>query len=75
MDSEEIRSRIKNYIDHADERILKIFNAIIEVEATHLPSSGAGKAEAPLKHQKHPSEDEISREEGIGSLKDDHRLK
>ena len=71
MNTEEIRSRIKNYIDHADERILRIFNAIIEVEASNLP----GHPESPLKHQRHPSEDEISREEGIGSLKDDHRLK
>ena len=75
MNTAEIKSRIKNYIEHADERILRIFNAIIEVEATHLPSSRAGQAETSLKHQKHPSEEEISREDGIGSLKDDHRLK
>lgn len=28
----DLREKIKNYVDHADERILKIFNAIIETE-------------------------------------------
>ena len=75
METAEIRSRIKNYIEHADERILMIFNAIIEAEAAHLPSSAQKPAETPVKPHKHYTEDEISREEGIGSLKDDHRLK
>ena len=75
MNTEEIRSRIKNYIEHADERILRIFNAIIEVEAAHPPSAGQKPPETPQKPHKHYTEDEISREEGIGSLKDDHRLK
>lgn len=30
MDSIEIKNRIKTYVEHADDRILRIFNAIVE---------------------------------------------
>jgi hypothetical protein len=33
MDTLELKNRIKNYLEHADERILKILNAIIETES------------------------------------------
>lgn len=33
MDTLELKNRIKKYLDHADERILKIINAIIEAES------------------------------------------
>jgi len=33
MDTLELKNRIKNYLDYADERILKIINAIIDAES------------------------------------------
>ncbi|MEX0997068.1 MAG: addiction module family protein [Flavobacteriaceae bacterium] len=33
MDTLELKNRIKNYLDYADERILKILNAIIDAES------------------------------------------
>jgi len=32
MDTVELKNRIKNYLENADDRILKILNAIIEAE-------------------------------------------
>lgn len=73
MDSEKIRSRIIKYIEHADERVLRIFNDLIDKNSS--PSSGHEKRDAPIEHQQHKTDNEKGQEEGMGKPKDDHRLK
>jgi putative addiction module component (TIGR02574 family) len=50
----EIRKRIHEYIDHADERMLRIFNAIITTEETEEDGLSAEyKAILDLRLQEH----------------------
>lgn len=75
MDLAELRSRIKKYIEHADERVLRIFNAIMEVETNDIPDPVTKAPDSHLKQHRDSTDNEKSQEEGMGSLKDDHRLK
>lgn len=75
MNTTELRSRIKTYIDHADERLLRIFNAIIEAEKNNSAGHVQDELISSPEHRRKPTEDEKGKEEGMGSLKDDHRLK
>ena len=75
MDPKELRTRIKNYIEHADERVLRIFYTIIEVEKEYFPDLPRKELSSPIEHSPNNTDNEKSNEEGIGSLKDDHRLK
>lgn len=52
MDTIEIKNRIRNYIEHADERMLKIINAIIETDVNELSESRKAVLDERLKdHQ------------------------
>ena len=75
MNTAEVRSRILKYIEHADERVLRIFQAIMEEEKNNLPGPEKDDLNSKLEHQRKALENEKSRKEGMGSLKDDHRLK
>jgi hypothetical protein len=55
----DLKNRIKNYIENADERILKIINAIIETESEEQGLSQAHKdiLDQRLKyHKENPSD-------------------
>ena len=75
MNTAEVRSRIIKYIEHADERVLRIIQAIMEEEKNNLPSPEKDDLNSKLEHRRKALENEKSQEEGMGSLKDDHRLK
>ncbi|HET8855865.1 MAG TPA: hypothetical protein VFM60_08070 [Salinimicrobium sp.] len=74
MEAAELKSKIINYIEHADERVLRVFLAIMEDEKNNLPGPEQD-LDSQSEHQRKISENEKSQEEGMGSLKDDHRLK
>lgn len=53
----DLKNRIKNYIENADERILKIINAIIETEEQGLSQSHKEIIDQRLKfHKENPSD-------------------
>ncbi|MFN4762883.1 addiction module protein [Gillisia sp. Q332] len=53
----EIKNRIRNYIEHADERMLKIINAIIETDVNELSESHKEVLDERLKdHQENLKE-------------------
>ncbi|MGM1056449.1 MAG: addiction module protein [Bacteroidota bacterium] len=57
MDTIEIKNRIRNYIEHADERMLKIINAIIETDVNELSESHKEVLDERLKdHQENLKE-------------------
>lgn len=51
----DLKNRIKNYIENADERILKIINAIIETEEQGLSQSHKEIIDQRLKFHKEKS--------------------
>ena len=57
MDAIQLKERIKNYIERADERMLKIINAIIEADENEGFDPQKEILEERLKyHQEHPKE-------------------
>lgn len=57
METFEIKNKIRRYIEHADERILRIINAIIETEENEIPQSHKEILNDRLKtHYKNPEE-------------------
>lgn len=57
MDTIQIKERIKKYIEQADERMLKIINAIIEADENEISDSQKVILEERLKyHQENPRE-------------------
>ena len=57
MDTVHLKERIKNYIEQADERMLKIINAIIEADENESLNSHGEILEERLKyHQENPEE-------------------
>ena len=57
MDTVRLKERIKNYIEEADERMLKIINAIIEADENELKNSDKEILEERLRyHQQNPEE-------------------
>ena len=57
MESTEIKTRIVKFIEHADDRILRIINAIIETEQNELSQSHRDILDERLKsHQENPEE-------------------
>jgi hypothetical protein len=57
METIEMKNRIRKYLEHADDRILRIMNAIIETEENELPQSHQDILEERLKsHQENPDE-------------------
>lgn len=57
MDTVNLKERIKNYIEQADERMLKIINAIIEADENEVQDSYKEILEERLRyHQENPEE-------------------
>lgn len=55
MTTIEMRNRIKQYVDHADERILKLFTAMVESEEQELSPSLKEELDNRLAlHKKNP---------------------
>lgn len=75
MDTTELRSKLISYIQQADERVLRIFKSVMEVETQKASGSGVGGKTSEAPGLRKPTEAEKSLEEGMSSLKDDHRLK
>ncbi len=56
MDTVRIKDRIRNYLENADERILKIINAIIEADENEVLDTHSEILEERLKyHQDNPN--------------------
>lgn len=72
----DLKNKIRSYIENADERILKIINAIIEAETDEQELSQAHKdlLEQRLKYHKENPSDGKTWEEIKGSLKEQHGL-
>lgn len=69
MESIEIKNRIRKYIEHADDRMLRIINAIIDTEENELSDSHKEILDERLRaHQNNPGEGK-SWEEVKSSLK------
>jgi putative addiction module component (TIGR02574 family) len=49
MEVVELKLKIRNYLDNADERILRIFNAIIDSEKSELSENQKEELEKRLK--------------------------
>ena len=74
MDTIAIKNRIQKYIEHADERMLMIINAIIEADENELPKSHKEVLDKRLKyHQENPNEGK-SWEEIQDTLKKQYEL-
>lgn len=57
METEEIKNRIRKYIEHADVRILRIFDAIIITEENEFPEAHKEILDKRLKfHRENPDE-------------------
>ena len=56
MDTIHLKQRIKNYIEHADERMLKIINAIIEAEENDMSDPREILEERLRYHQENPEQ-------------------
>ena len=75
MDTIDLKDRIKNYIEQADERMLKIIKAIIEAEENKLSDPQKEILEERLKyHQENPEEGK-TRSEVQDSLKEKFSVK
>ena len=60
MDTIQLKERIKNYIEQADERVLKIINAIIEADENEVSDQQREILDARLNyHQENPEEGKI----------------
>ena len=70
METREIKNRIRNYIEHADDRILRIINAIIDTEENEIPESHQKILDERLKYHRENPEDGKSWEEVKSLLKD-----
>ncbi|UGU14720.1 addiction module family protein [Sinomicrobium kalidii] len=72
----DLRNRIKKYIEHADERILKIFNAIIETETEEpgLTPSHKEIIDIRLKHHRENPTDGKDWDDIKASLKQQYGL-
>ena len=74
MDTVRIKDRIRNYLENADERILKIINAIIEADENEVLDTHSEILEERLKyHQDNPNKGK-SWEEVQDSLKEKYGL-
>ena len=74
MDTVRIKDRIRNYLENADERILKIINAIIEADENEVLDIHSEILEERLKyHQDNPNKGK-SWEEVQDSLKEKYGL-
>ena len=70
MNTVQLKERIKNYIEQADERMLKIINAIIEADEKEVLDTHSEILEERLKyHQDNPNKGK-SWEEVQDSLKE-----
>lgn len=57
MDTLELKNRIKDYIDKADERMLRIIHETIENDQREIPQSHKEVLQERLKyHEEHPEE-------------------
>lgn len=63
METKEIKNRIRDYIEHADDRILRIINAIIDTEENELPQAHKEILDERLKYHHENPEDGKSWEE------------
>lgn len=63
METKEIKNRIRDYIEHADDRILRIINAIIDTEENELSQAHKDILHERLKYHKENPEDGKSWEE------------
>ena len=63
METKEMKERIRDYIEHADDRILRIINAIIDTEENELSQAHKDILDARLKYYQENPEDGISWEE------------
>ena len=70
METREIKNRIRNYIEHADDRILRIINAIIDSEENEIPKSHKKILDERLKYHQDYPEDGKSWEEVKSLLND-----
>ncbi len=52
METKKIKDRIRDYIEHADDRILRIINAIIDTEENEIPQSHKEIIDERLKYHK-----------------------
>lgn len=74
MDTVRIKDRIRNYLENADERILKIINAIIEADENEVLDTHSKILEERLKyHQDNPNKGK-SWEEVQDSLEEKYGL-
>ena len=69
MDTIQLKERIKNYIEQADERMLKIIHAIIEADENEFQDSHKEILEARLKYHQQNPEDGKTWDEVQDSLK------
>ena len=72
METTEIKNRIRRYIEHADDRILRIINAIIETEENQLSQSHRDILDERLKLHKENPEEGKSWEEIRSSLNEQY---
>lgn len=57
METEDIKERIRNYIEHADDRLLRIMNAIIDTEENEISQANKEILDDRLKyHQENPED-------------------
>jgi len=63
METKEIKKRIRDYIEHADDRILRIMNAIIDTEENELSQAQKKILDERLKYHKENPEEGKSWEE------------
>ncbi len=70
METREIKERIRDYIEHADERVLKIINAIIDTEENEVPQTHKEILDRRLNYHKENPEEGKSWEELKSVLKD-----
>jgi hypothetical protein len=76
MDTLAVKNRIRDYLEDADERILRIINAIIESESDDYELSESHKEilDERLKHHEENPGDGKSWEEAIQKIRSKHKL-
>lgn len=74
METIEIKTRILKFVEHADERMLRIFNAIIEAEENELPQSHKDILDERIKFHRENPNDGKDWEEVKNSLKEQYGL-
>ena len=74
MDTLQIKDRIKNYIEQADERMLKIINAIIEADENEVLDSHAEILEKRLRYHEEKLNEGKTWQEVQNSLKGKYGL-